>query len=189
MDYRIYIQEQAKILVEDILKQREYLVNIHKNIGNSKYNEIFCQYIDYFRISQNSTNGLIRYNLIKGKIEFSEALLIMLNSFQSITNNTSSIIIFFINKLEKDPFTLLNSEYNFNMEIDQFQKGFYEMILNFKNYRRQLNNINNDLNSLLLDSNYKKLKVAIILLINLDNLFMLLISSLLYAYLFFLKIY
>ena len=185
MDYRIYIQEQAKILVEDILKQREYLVNIHKNIGNSKYNEIFCQYIDYFRISQNSTNGLIRYNLIKGKIEFSEALLIMLNSFQSITNNTSSIIIFFINKLEKDPFTLLNSEYNFNMEIDQFQKGFYEMILNFKNYRRQLNNINNDLNSLLLDSNYKKLKVAIILLINLDNLFMLLISSLLYAYLFF----
>ena len=187
-DFQVYIKGQSQLLVEDIIKQREYLVKIHNKIGNNKYNEIFCQNVDYYRISQNSTDGIIKYYLTKGKVEFSEALLIIFNSFQSITNCSYYLNIFIINKLNDDPFALLNSNYNYNQEINQYQKDIYEMIMNFKIYRQQLNNINQNLYDLLLESNYKKFKLAILLLVSIDNLFMLFISCLLYAYLLFFEI-
>ena len=44
------------------MDKRNNLVNIHKNIGNQKYNELFSQNVEYYRISQS---------YIKGKIIFS----------------------------------------------------------------------------------------------------------------------
>ena len=180
-DFYLFIRVQTQILAAEIMSKRNNLVNIHRNIGNKKYNELFGQIVEYLRVSQKLVNGNINFGLNHINIEFSEAILIICNSFQVMCNNTSKDIIYFLNKID-DPFLYLNNYPN--VELTQFQKEIYEMILNYKIYREQFNIINEKLFDILVSkSNYIILYAYID--ITFDTILMLFISSLLYAYLLF----
>ena len=182
LNFSSYVLSQSKILSEKIMEKRNDLVNIHKNIGDKKYNQIFGQNIEYYRISQYFIKGESKFELSYINIQFSEALLMILNTYNFLTNNTYKNTILFLNKID-DPFDNLN-KYNVN-EITQFQKEIYEMIFNYKMYREQFNNINKQLFHLLLFSKSSLIEFYIYLLLNIDTLFMLFISCLLYLYLFY----
>ena len=180
-DFTLFIREQTQNLASLIMDKRNNLVNIHKNIGNQKYNELFSQNVDYYRISQSYIKGKIIFSLIQIKMEFTEAILIICNSFQIMTNNTSEDPIIFLNKMN-DPFVFLNNLENDGNELTQYQKEIFEMILNYKIYREKFNNINEKLFDILISKN-KYLKVIVYLFLIMDTFFMLFISFLLYAYL------
>ena len=163
------------------MDKRNNLVNIHKNIGNKKYKELFSHNVDYLRISQSYIEGKLNFRIISMTIEFTEAILILCNSFQIMSNTTSDDPIIFLNKVY-DAFSLLNKIQNYGNELSQIQKEIYEMIINYKMYRENFNNINDKI----FDIMYLKSKLFELisyLVVIIDTLFMLFISSLLYAYL------
>ena len=182
-DFPLFIRGQTQVLATKIMDKRNNLINIHKNIGNKKYNELFSQQVEYLRLSQNFGNGKIIFGLSQLNIEFTEAILIICNSFQIMSNNTSLDPIFFLNKLN-DPFSLLNEKQNDGKELTQYQKEIYEMILNYKIYREQFNNINEKIFDILISKSQFIIN-NVYICVTLDTLFMLFISFLLYAYLIF----
>ena len=148
-NFSLYIRGQSQVLAKKIMEKRSNLVNIHKNIGNDVYNEIFGKIVNYSRLTQSFIDDKVFFNLTYVYIQFSEAILTICNSYQILTNYTSKDPIFFVNKLE-NPFSLLY-EYN-RVELTKFQKEVYEMILNYKVYRQQLNAINKKLSEILLEN-------------------------------------
>jgi len=66
---------------------------------------------------------------MKVNIIFSEAILIAINSFQLITNNTFTESIYILNKKE-EPFLYFDNYGNNSKNLSDFQKELYEMILN-----------------------------------------------------------
>jgi hypothetical protein len=111
-NYTILAMIQNDILSALILERKNYLSDIHKCIGDKNYEDIFGHEIKYFRITQSYLNGNINTHLSEINIQFSEALLIICNSFQSLTNITNYPISI-LNKLE-NPFSNLKME---NIEI------------------------------------------------------------------------
>ena len=108
-------------------------------------------------------------------IQFSEALLIMCNSFQALTNITQNPI-YFLNKTD-NPFSLLN-KYN-NHTLNDFQREFYEMIINFKQYYKEFNLINIHLHELLfLKSHF--ITIILFILVIFNNLIFLVIGILIF---------
>ena len=176
-NYTIISQIQNDILSKLLLERRNNLVDIHKNIGNKKYNELFGKKINYLRISQNLVHGKMNLSLTELNIQFSEALLIMCNSFQALTNITQNPI-YFLNKTD-NPFSLLN-KYN-NHTLNDFQREFYEMIINFKLYYKEFNFINIRLSDqLFLKSSYITIILFIFVIFN--NLIFLVIGILIHIY-------
>ena len=47
---------QNEVLVEKMMERKSYLINIHKFLGNKKYNELFGKNIKFSRITQNIIN-------------------------------------------------------------------------------------------------------------------------------------
>ena len=179
-DLPLFIKFQNRILARKIMEKRNNLLNIHKNIGNEKYNQIFGENIGYLRLSQNFIKQKIIFNLTNINMQFFEAILVICNSFQILTNNTSDDLIYFLNK-KKDPFSLLNERNNNGKELSNYQKELYEMILNYKTYNKQFDGVYMKLLQIL-QSKDKVIKISIYLFINLDTLLILVICSLLYAY-------
>lgn len=130
------------------MNKRNNLVNIHKNIGDQKYSELFGQVVNYTRLTQNIVNNTIYFNITYMNIQFSEAILIICNSFQIITNTTIKELIIFLNKID-EPFSFLHEFHKDRKELSIYQKEIYEMILNYKIFRHYLNSINKDLNEIL----------------------------------------
>ena len=62
-DFFLFIKGQNQILSKIIMEKRNNLLNIHKNIGDKNYNEIFGQTFDYFHISHQFLKGDIGFNL------------------------------------------------------------------------------------------------------------------------------
>ena len=62
-NYTLFVMIQNEKLIDKIRDKKKYLVNIHQDIGNQKYNELFGKNIDYYRIikSVNRKNS-IKYN-------------------------------------------------------------------------------------------------------------------------------
>ena len=185
-DFPLFIKVQSKVLAKGIMERRNNLVNIHKNIGNKKYNEIFRKNVEYFRLSQNFIKEDVIFNLTNVIIQFSDAILIICNSFQILTNETLNDPIFFLNK-NIDPFSYLNNKKHDNIHLSNYQKEFYEMILNYKVYKEQFDNINKDLISIL-SSKSKTFKLNAFIYLNLDILLILIIASLLYVYIVYFEI-
>ncbi len=120
---------QNQVLLKSLLDKKSKLVDIHQNIGKNKYKEIFEQQIEYTRISKIFKEDIIDLNLMKVNIIFSEAILIAINSFQLITNNTFTESIYILNKKE-EPFLYFDNYGNNSKNLSDFQKELYEMILN-----------------------------------------------------------
>ena len=164
-NYTLFVSIQNEILSKKLLEKRSNLANIHKCIGNKKYNKLFGKGVEYTRISQNSIQGKVVFNISLVKIDFSEAILIICNSFQLLSNFNRNPILF-LNKISDDPFKNLNN--NENEYLNDFQKEFYEMVLNYKLYYREFNSINEELEEILLSkSNYIQIFIYIYLSFNL----------------------
>jgi len=173
-NYTLFILIQNKILSKQLLEKRNYLNNIHKCIGNEKYNNIFGREINYYKISQNINDNKIFFSLQYVKVKFSEAILIMCNSFQ-ILNGDSYDPINLLNKPE-NPFSLLNDNSDHqNIYLTDYQKQFYEMILNYKHYYKGFNDINDELFEILFSKD-NLFQVFIYIYLTL-NIFLILITG------------
>jgi len=181
LDFGLFIKGQSQILADKIMNKRNNLINIHKNIGDQKYNELFGQVIKYERLTQNIINNTIYFNITYMNIQFSEAILIICNSFQIITNSTKKELIIFLNSKD-DLFSFLYEFQKDRKELTIYQKEIYEMILNYKIFRHYFNSINKKLNEIL-ESKANYLRLLLLLYFHLDLLFILYIIILLYIYL------
>ena len=180
-NFLLFVKGQNQVLTRKMMEKRNSLVNLHKNIGDKKYNELFGQTIIYYHVSQVFIQGNIGFTLAQIKVQFSDALLMICNSFQIISNTTSYDIIHLLNKID-DPFKHLNLEIENNEELTQYQKEIYEMILNFRSYRNQFYYINDKLFDLL---TVKKNLIQLLLFIflALDSVSLSIIAFLIYSYL------
>ena len=180
-NYTLFILIQNKILSKQLLEKRSYLNNIHKCIGNEKYNKLFGREINYYRVSQNMYGKKVVFNLTSVKMEFSEAILIICNSFQ-VLNSDNFNPINLLNKSE-EPFSLLNDNINDenNIYLTDYQKEFYEMLLNYRNYYKGFNVINDELIEILFSkSNF--IQVFIYIYLTLNILLILLIGTSVHTY-------
>ena len=180
-NYSLLIRAQSQVLSQKMMNKRSNLNNIHRNIGTYEYNQIFGQNVKYIRLTQIFINNNIYYNLTYVNISFSEAILTICNSFHILTNNTTNDPIYFLNKIE-EPFSLLYEKKKDGKELSDYQKELYEMILNYKIYRQQLNLINNKLNEIL-ESKTEIIRSYLYIFIHLDSFLILFFISLLYIYL------
>jgi len=176
-NYTILSQIQNDILSKLLLERRNNLVDIHKSIGNEEYNKLFGKKIYYSRISQNLIQEKINISLTEISIQYSEAIIIMCNSFQSLTNITQNPI-YLLNKTN-NPFTLLNK--NNNHTLNDFQKEFYEMIINFKLYQKEFKFINSRLHDQLVSKSGDITIVSFIFVI-FNNVLFLILGILMHIY-------
>ena len=130
-NYTQFFYGESQVLMESLLLKRNNLLNIHKNIGEKNFEQIFEQQVNYTRISKTFNNGKVDLTLMNVKTIFTEAILIATNSFQILTNNTINEEIYLLNKKD-DPFLYFDNYGNNTKNISDYQKEFYEMILNYK---------------------------------------------------------
>jgi len=176
-NYTIFLQIQNEILSKLLLERRNNLVDIHKSIGNKEYNELFGKKIYYLKISQNLIQGKMNFSLTEINIQFSEAILVMCNSFQALTNITQNPI-YLLNKTN-NPFSLLNK--NNNQTLNDFQREFYEMIINFKLYSYEFSYISIRLHDQLFFKS-KDNTIILYFLIFFNDLLFLTVGLLMYIY-------
>ena len=177
-NYTILAMVQNDILCQLILQRKNYLADIHKCIGDKNFNEIFGQELKYLRIAQNFIGGTVNTYAAEINIQFSEALLIICNSFQALKD----ISINPITILEKgnNSFSNLKKE---NIEVlNDIQKNFYEMILNYMNFYWAFDFANTKLhNNLFSKSNF--IEGFIYFLVVLDTFLLIVVGILMYMYL------
>jgi hypothetical protein len=115
-------------------------------------------------------------------MQFSEAILIMCNSFQSLAQPTDDHKIMILGG-EKDPFLHINEKMQENNKdyLSDYEKQLYEMILNYKNYYREFNIINKEINGIITDKSIF-IKVFIYIYITIDTSMLLTIGTLMYYY-------
>ena len=179
-DVNSFLLMQSELLAKNMMDKRTYMNDVHRFMGDKKYNEIFGRRISYFRISQSFTNNDIIYNLIQVEIQFSEAILIMCNSFKLLTNsNETKALIYPLNKTIT-PFSFINDMEN-EKELTTYKKEFYEMILNYKIYSEEFDLINSNLKLILIKKS-NLIQLCILIYVNLDGLLILTISILIYLY-------
>ena len=179
-NYTLYSIIQNEYLSKELIEKKKNLANIHKNIGNKKYNELFGKEIDYFRVSQTIIDNLSFYIPTKIPMKFSEAVLLLFSSFQTLTENPD-IIIILLDKF-KDPFSLSNSIPNRGEFIlSEAHKALYEMIINYKNYYREFEEINDKLIKLIISkSNF--IEIFIYFTITFNTSMLIIVGSLMLIY-------
>jgi hypothetical protein len=74
-DFGLFIKGQSQILADKMMNKRNNLINIHKNIGDQRYIELFGQVVNYSRLTQNILNNKIYFNITYMNIQFSDAIL------------------------------------------------------------------------------------------------------------------
>jgi len=171
---------QNEILARKIMDKKSYINNIHSYVGTEKYQMFFGKTIDYIRISQTFIKDDIKYDIISVKTQFSEAILLVCNSFKFLTTpNDTKSSIYFLNKT-KEPFTFINTIRK-DKELLTYQKEIYEMILNYKVYSSEFDSINYNL-TILLNQKSDVIQIYIYLYISLDTIMNLFIGFLIYLY-------
>ena len=161
------------------MEKRKNLVEIHKNIGDKKYNELFGKEISYIRVSQSIYNEVSYYNTSKVAMKFSEAILLICNSFQALIKQPD-ISIVFMDKIEA-PFDSTNLASSTVFVISDTHKSFYEMILNYQFYYHEFENINEKLIDIIVSKSLF-IEVFIYTGIVFDILFSALIGTLMFLY-------
>ena len=175
-----FVEIQNEILSKKIMEKKNILSKIHKKIGNEAYNNHFGKEINYTRIIQNINNTKVIINITSIKMRFFEVILIMCNAFQVLAPLSNDQVIF-MNKTVNDPFYSLNNIDN-NKTLNDYQREFYEMILNYKIITDNLGMNNNKLR-ILLNSNSDLIQKTIYFDICSDVFMIFVIIFLLYIYL------
>ena len=177
-NYTLFVMIQNEDLAEKMMDKKKYLVNIHQDIGNQKYNELFGKNIGYYRIIKNVSKDKIQLNITQVTMQFSEAILIICNQFQ-LLSSISYNEVFIMNKNE-DPFTNYDKIHK-NKELNENEKEFYEMILNYKVLYDEFKKINIELTNVL---NRKSGIIQIFFYFNLtfDAIILIILVSFIYLY-------
>ena len=178
-DYQAFVECINLNLADQIMEKRNYLVNIHKKIGNQKYNELFGKSINYSRIIQNSINNTLYYNITSVNMVLSEVILHICNSFQVLAKRSDDFILILNGK--DNPFSYLNNEMKKNIYLSDYQKEMYEMILNYKIISKELNIINEQLQDII-NSKTKFLKIFAYFYLTFDTSLLICIGSFMYLY-------
>ena len=167
-------------IANKMMEKKGYTNEIHDIIGTKKYNQIFGDDINYLYVTQTFGNEA-KFSITSVEKKFYEAILMLCNSFSSITeNNNLNDVIYLLNK-DDNPLMNLNEGESVK-EITNYQKDIYEMILNYKMYSKELDNINNNLKDILYQTaNTNKIFIYIYLHINI--LTIIFVSILIYLYL------
>ena len=173
----------SQVLLNDIIDKKKNLALIHQNIGQEKYEEIFEQKVNYTRISKIFTNGKIDLILMNVNMMFTEAILISINSFQVLTNNTLNEKIYLLNKKE-NPFLFFDNYGTNAKNITDFQKELYEMILNYKIFWKQYRYIYYKLLDTLSIQTFS-IKFLIYLYFNISYALIILIMIIVYIYIYY----
>ena len=178
-DFYLFLSAQNKLFLDDLLSKKSNLLAIHQNLGNEKFQEIFEEKVIYKRISKIFINGTLNLRVSEVVMPFSEAILIIFNSFLIIVNNTKNEPIYILNKTT-NPFLYLNEE-----EIQNFtdyQKEVSEMILNYKIFKNNFILINQKFIDTLAKES-QKIEIYIYLYFNMTLFICIYILVLLYVYL------
>jgi len=179
-NFTLFVMIQNKILAKNMMDKKVYLSNVHKTIGNKKYTELFGKKSEYFRVSQNIIQGRLNFTVSRVSLEFSEAILIICNSFQILVNGTHNPIIL-LNKLGQSFKTINENNQNYNYFLNDYQKEFYEMVMNYRLYYQEFNSVNEKLNTILFSkSNY--IEAFIYIFITFNIILILLLATALYTY-------
>ena len=174
---------QNSVLAKQMMEKKNYFVNIHKFIGKKKYDELFGKEIQYLRLSQSIVNNSLKIELTNVKMQLFEAILLICNSFQLLAKQSGRQNITILND-GKDPFAEINYQFQkkgIQEYLSDYNKEFYEMILNYKNYFREFNLINKELD-LIITNKSIFIKVFIYIYLTLDTSMIILVSSLMYLY-------
>ena len=174
------VEIQNEILSQKILEKKIILTKIHNSMGSETFNELFGKDINYIRIIQNTNSTKVIFNITSIKMSFFEVILIMCNSFQVLAPLSNEQVIF-LNKTKYDPFYSLNNN-NINKSLTDYQKEFYEMILNYKTFYDNLN-LNSNKLKLILNTNSNYVKKILYFDICSDVFMIFVIIFLLYIYL------
>ena len=177
-DHELVVSQNI-LLAEKMMKKRSNLINIHKCIGNEKYNNLFGKKINYYRITQTIFNDKYYYNVISVEMQFSEAILVICNSLQILVQENKNFIFFLEEKAF--PFNYINSNSDKNTYLNDYQKNFYEMIFNYKYYYEEFTFINEQL-QLEINRKSKLLKIFVYIYLSFDVLLIIFIGSLMYLY-------
>ena len=177
-NYTILAMIQNEILCTLLLERKNYFADIHKCIGDKNYNNIFNQEIKYLRITQNYIQGTMNTALTEINIQFSEAILIICNSFQTLKDIIYNPIVI----LDKENNTFSNLKKEDIENLNEVQKNFYEMIVNYINLYRTFDMANTKLHEILFSkSNF--IQVFIYVFIIFDTVLLLTVGILMYVYL------
>jgi len=177
-NYTILAMIQNDILSTLLLQRKNYLVDIHKCIGDKKYNEIFGQEIKYYRIAQNFIGGTVNTYVAEIDVQFSEAILIVCNSFKALKDISYNPITI----IGKGDNTFSNLKIE-NIEIlNDIQKNFYEMILNYMNFYNAFDFANTKLHDYLF-SKTSISEIFIYFFIFFDTFLLLIVGILMHVYL------
>ena len=178
-DYSLIICQNI-IISQLMMQNRNYLVNIHKSIGSEKYNELFNKVINFSKVTQKIVNKKYYYNITQVNIQFSEAILSACNSFQNLAMDSNETILLLNGK--DNPFgQILHNSDGDNYYLNDYQKEMYEMILNYKNYYKEFNNINGKLLDII-GSKTESIRSFVYINLTFNILLILFIGSLMYIY-------
>ena len=178
-DYSLIVSQNI-IISQLMMQKRNYLVNIHKCIGNEKYNELFNKIIKFSKVTQNIVNFKYIYNITQVNMEFSEAILSTCNSFQILSKETNKTILLLNGK--DNPFGQIHhNSVGENYFLNDYQKGMYEMILNYKYFYKEFNNINEQLLNII-ESKTQFIRLFVYINLTFNTLLILFIGTLMYIY-------
>jgi len=177
-NYTLFVMIQNEQLFEKILDKKKYLVDIHQEIGNQKYKELFLKNVDYYRIIKSVNNEQILLNITKVTMEFSEAILVICNQFQQLSSLQYNEV-FILNKND-NPFSNY-IEIHKNNELNDNEKEFYEMILNYKVLYDEFKNINIELNNIL-NKKYDYMQIFFYFNLTIDTIILIILVSTIYTY-------
>jgi hypothetical protein len=166
----------------NLMEKRSIFNNIYKYIGEIKYNAIFRKYVTYLRINKTFVNNQIKYDILENDEIFSELLLITCNNFKFITEkNYTQTFIHFLNGVVS-PFSNFNED-NMHEETETniYQQYIYELIINYKTFSLEMENINENLKEML-DKRYKNLKIYIYIYLNLNLIVIIIIEIVIFIY-------
>ena len=178
----LFFYGQSQYLLGKLLEKKLNLIDIHKNIGRKKYQEMFEQEVNYTRISKVFGKENIELSLMNIKMVFSEAILISINSFQILTNNTINEPIYLLHKKE-NPFLYFDSYGIKAKNITDYQKELYEMIINYKIYWQQYRYVYYKLLAAL-KKQTKDIKFYIFFYFNISHAILIIIMIMLYIYMY-----
>ena len=183
-----YMYGQCQFFFKTLLEKKNNLLIIHQNIGKNKYERIFEQKVNYTRISKNynKDSHKIDLNLMNTNIIFTDAILISINSFQILTNNTLNEQIYLLHK-RNEPFFYFDNYGRNAKNLTDFQKELYEMILNYKIYWTEYRVIYYKLLEAL-QNQTKNIKLYIFLYFNISYTIIVIIIVMLYIYMNFFEV-
>ena len=182
-DINAFLYIQGERISTKIMEERAILTKINTIMGEKKYDDFFGKTINYTRLTQTFINGYIKFDLSKVKIIFNEAIMIMINAFNTIyTTNYSNSFIYLLDKPIQS-FNFINN-IKIDKELYDYQKDMYELILNYKIFVNQFNAINKEIQNLIYKTSkifqifiYVYLHLNIILILLVGVLFIFYINS------------